>query len=65
MLDDDIPTDKDIFKESILKLKSKHAKEAKKELRAKIKEAEASGDEPKWKELISEYGRINSEGRNG
>ena len=64
-MDDDIPITKDIFKESILKLKRKHAQDVKNNLKARIKEAESSGDQQRWKELISEYGRINSEGKNG
>lgn len=65
MDDDDIPLDKNIFKESLLKLRRKAVVETKKRLKDQIKEAEASGDKQKVKELMEEYSRINSEVKNG
>ena len=65
LMDDDVPLDKNIFKESLVKLRKKAVVETKKRLKGRIKEAEASGDKQKVRELMKEYSRINSEVRNG
>jgi DNA primase len=65
LMDEDIPSDKNLFKESLIKLKKKSLIEAKKKLKGRIKSAEAGGDRQKVKELMKEYSRINSEVRNG
>jgi DNA primase len=58
LMDDDIPLDKEIFKDSLLKLRKKAALQLKNNLRGKIKEAEARGDRQKLSQLINEYGQI-------
>ncbi len=65
LMDDDIPIDKEVFRESLLKLKKKGTAHFKSQLRDKIREAEARGDKKKVKELINEYGKVNSEVNNG
>lgn len=58
LMDDDIPLDKNIFKESLLKLRKKGTIQLKKRLRGKIKEAEEKGDKQALRKLISEYTKI-------
>lgn len=66
LIDDDIPMDKDTFKESLLKLKKKGTVHFKSQLRDQIRQAEAEGDKKKVKELIREFAKINSsEVKNG
>jgi DNA primase len=65
IMDDDIPLNNDLFKESLLKLRKKGVVKLKKDLQDQIKEAEAKGDKSKLRELINKYGKINSEVRNG
>jgi len=66
LIDDDIPMDKDTFKQSLLKLKKKGTVYFKSQLRDKIRQAEAEGDKKKVKELIKEFSKINSsEVKNG
>ncbi len=65
LMDDDIPLDKNTFKESLIKLRKRGAVEVKKRLKDQIKEAEVRGDKQKLKELMRQYSRINSEVRNG
>ena len=65
IMDDDIPLNNDLFKESLLKLRKKGAMKLKKDLQDEIKEAEIKGDKSRLRELINKYGRINSEVRNG
>ena len=64
-LDDDIALDKELFKESLVKLHKQAALGVKRKLKIQIKEFEAKGDKAKVKELMKEYSRINSEVRNG
>jgi len=64
LMDDDIPLDKNIFKESLIKLRKRGAIAMKKKLKSGIKEAEAKGDKQKLRELMTEHNRINSEARN-
>jgi len=65
LMDDGIPFDKNTFKESLLKLRSKSMIQRKKELRAQIQEAEAKGDAKRLKILVGEYGKANNEVENG
>ena len=65
LMDDDILLDKNLFKESLLKLHKQAALGVKKILKVQIKEFEAKGDKTKVKELMKEYSRINSEVRDG
>ncbi|MCF7908374.1 MAG: DNA primase [Candidatus Omnitrophica bacterium] len=66
LIDDDIPMDKNTFKESLLKLKKKGIIQFKSELREKIRDAEAKGDTKKVKILITEFEKVNSrEVKNG
>jgi len=65
MMDEDIPLSKEIFKESIIKLRKKGILDIKKKLKEQIQEAEIKGDRDRLKELIGRYGKINSEVRNG
>jgi DNA primase len=58
LMDDDVPLDKNVFKESILKLCKKAALEEKKTLQEKIRLAEKEGDNERVKELLSEYSRL-------
>lgn len=58
LMDDDIPLDKDVFKESLLKLRKKGTMQMKKTLQNQIKEAEKKGDKNRVKELIHQYGRL-------
>ncbi len=65
LMDEDIPLDKNIFKESLIKLRKRGVVEIKKKLKGRIKEAEAKGDKQKVRELMEEHSRINREVRNG
>jgi DNA primase len=65
LLDDSIPLDKELFRGSLIKLKQRRLTEAKNKLREEIKEAEKEGNKERLKILINEYGKINSEVRNG
>lgn len=65
LMDEDIPKDDNIFKESFIKLRKRGAKEMKDKLKDQIKEAEIKGDKKKLKELMEEHSRINKEVRNG
>jgi len=65
LMDDDIPLNKDLFKESLLKLRKKRIIKLKKNLQDQIREAETKGDKRKLRELINRYGRINNEVKNG
>lgn len=65
LMDDDIPLDKELFKESLLKLRKKGVMQLKKNLKGSIKEAEVKGDKQRLKELLNEYGKIDKEVRNG
>ena len=58
LMDDDIPLDKDIFKESLLKLRKKGTMQMKKNLQKSIKEAESKGDKVRLRELIEEYSKL-------
>ena len=64
LIDDDIPLDKNIFKESLLKLMEKKNIHRKSELREEIRDAESRGDKKKAKELITEYGKFKREVKN-
>jgi DNA primase len=65
LMNDDIPLDKDAFKESLFKLRRRGSLGAKKILKEKIKEAEANKDKQKLIELVNEYSRINKEVKHG
>ena len=65
LIDENIPLDKNIFKESLIKLRKKGVVEMKKKLKDQIREAEGKGDKQKSKELMEEHSRINREVRNG
>ena len=65
LLDDEIPLDKNTFRESLAKMRRKGVLEAKKKLRERMKEAETKGDKEKVKRLMKEYSLINSEVGNG
>lgn len=65
LMDEDVPLDRETFKNSILKLRKKGTEILKKKLSEKIREAENKGDKDKSRELISEYQKINSEVRDG
>ena len=64
-MDDDIPLNKDLFKECLLKLRKKGVIKLKKDLKDEMKEAENKGDKDKLRELINRYNKINSEVKNG
>ncbi|MBU2250762.1 MAG: toprim domain-containing protein, partial [Candidatus Omnitrophica bacterium] len=64
LIDDDIPLDKNIFKDSLLKLKEKRNDHFKSLLREEIRDAESRGDKKKVKELIAEHGKFNRGVRN-
>jgi DNA primase len=59
IMDDDIPFDKNSFKDSIVKLKKQQQLSLKQRLKEKIKEAEDSGDGRRLRELMSQYSKIN------
>ena len=65
LIDDDSPLDKDLLKGCILKLRKNRLIGLKEKVKNDIKEAESRGDQARLKELINEYGKINSEVRNG
>jgi len=65
MIDEDIPLSKEIFKESLVKMRKKGILDIKKKLKQQIQEAEIKGDRKLLEELIGRYGKINSEVRNG
>ncbi len=65
LMDDDIPLDKNLFKESLLKLRKKGVIQLKRKLKSQIKDAETKGDKKILAELLSEYGKIDKEVRNG
>ena len=65
LMDEDIPLDKEAFKNSILKLRKKGTEILKKRLNERIREAESRGDKDRSRELINEYQKINSEVRDG
>jgi len=58
LMDDGIPLDKELFKESLLKLRKKGIKQVKQKLKDKIRQAEKEGNSQEIKELIDEYNRI-------
>ena len=64
-MDDDIPLDKNLFKESLLKLRKKGIVQLKRKLKDQIKDAETKGDKKILTELLNEYGKIDKEVRNG
>ncbi|MDP2922200.1 MAG: DNA primase [Candidatus Omnitrophota bacterium] len=64
LMDDEPPLDKEIFRDSMLKLRRKKTKTLKEKLRQEIKEAETKGDKNRLKILISKYTSISSEERN-
>ncbi len=64
LIDDDIPLDKNMFKESLLKLRGKRDSYKKSELREQIRDAESRGDKKRAKELIAEYGKFKREVKN-
>lgn len=59
LMDEDIPSDRDVFKESLLKLRKKGALQKKGRVKEEIRDAESRGDKKRVKELIGEYGKIN------
>lgn len=65
IMDEDIFLDKDVFKQSLLKLCKKGVEKIKVGLKEQIREAEGKGDKNKLKKLIMEFNRVNSEVRNG
>lgn len=65
LMDDDIPLDKNLFKESLLKLRKKGIVQLKRKLKDQIKDAETKGDKKILTELLNEYGKIDKEVRNG
>jgi DNA primase len=60
LMDDSTPVDKNLFRESLCKLRKKGIQELKKALQSKIKEAEAKGDKERVKQLIDEYSKVQS-----
>ncbi|MCQ9205166.1 MAG: DNA primase [Omnitrophica bacterium] len=65
LMDDGIPSDKNSFKDSLLKLRKIGTLQLKKKLQGQIKQAEDDGDQKKLKELIRKYSKINNGIRNG
>lgn len=65
LMDDGIPSDKNSFKDSLLKLRKIGTLQLKKKLQGQIKQAEDDGDQKKLKELIRKYSKINNGVRNG
>ncbi len=65
LIDEDIPLDKEAFKESLLKLRRRGSVQLKKILKDKIKQAEAAKDRQRLKELINQYSKINRQVGNG
>ena len=63
LMDDDIPLDKNSFRDSLFKLYKRGTMQVKKKLQDEIKQAELKGDKKRLKELIKEYGRVNNEVR--
>ncbi len=57
LMEEDKPGAKNLFKESILKLKKHRLIQVKHKLKSMIQEAEASGDKEKVKQLIDEFTR--------
>jgi len=58
LLEDEVPSDKTSFKESVLKIKKRHALSQKKKLKDQIKQAEAVGDRHRLDRLIAEYSKM-------
>ncbi len=58
LMDEDIPSDKDTFKESLLKLRKKGAVELKRKLQDKIRDAESRGDKEALRELLNKFTQI-------
>ena len=65
IMDDHIPLEKEFLKSALLKVRQRRTKLFRNQLREKIRQAEQDGDRQKLKVLISEYGKIKSEARNG
>lgn len=61
LMDDDPPLDKALFKESILKLRSRRLKILKEKMRQEIKAAETQGDKQKLSALMIKYESITGE----
>ena len=57
-MDDDVPTDKESFKQSVLKIKKRRSLSQKKKLKDQIKQAEAAGDRERLDKLVNEYSKI-------
>lgn len=55
LIDDNIPQDKGVFKDSLLKLRRKGTIQLKNRLRDEIRQAEAKGDKQRVKSLLKEY----------
>ncbi|MEM7816566.1 MAG: DNA primase [Candidatus Aenigmatarchaeota archaeon] len=60
LIDDDIPLEKEIFKDSLEKLRKKKIKSLKNNLLGEIKEAEKNKDKERLKKLIEKYNKIRS-----
>ncbi|UCD15402.1 MAG: hypothetical protein JSV34_06730, partial [Candidatus Omnitrophota bacterium] len=65
LIDDSVLLDKELFRSSMWQLRKKRMLAARSKLKEEIKEAETKGDSRRLRMLISKYGKINSEARNG
>jgi DNA primase len=64
LIDDDTPLSKEVFKESMLKIRQKRIKNIREKLRQEIKTAEDSGDKEKLKLLMGKYTNMGSKEKN-
>ena len=60
LMDEGIPSDKDTFKNGLIKLKEKRMRNLKEKVRDKIREAERKGNDRECKALLSKFYKIKS-----